>query len=138
MILDRLKIWNKWKKAKDAFEVEEGYIVKATTLIDYIKSDNFKDFQYEVLRSEDFPYKDELFGEHDKFDDISQLEDVFLIQKEFYELTGIYLVFPLAARFAWEQATRADCVWCSFTYDGFDKYLAELINKYEEGQRLDT
>lgn len=114
---------------------EIPFEVKETTLIDYIKSRKFEDFQLDcLLENEDLlPFKDELFGAGDKFDDLFCLKDVFLLQKAFYEHTGVYLVFPIAGKFIYEQATRADCSWCSiYTYEGFDTYLAELINNYEK------
>lgn len=116
------------------------FTIEKTTLLEYIKSPKFRDFQLEmILYNEDIrQYKDELYGEGDKFDEIYQLEDVFLLQKAFYEHTGVYLAFPIAGKFIYDEATRADCSWCSISsYKDFDFYLATLINEYEEEKRKD-
>lgn len=104
-----------------------------TTLLAYIQGTRFDDFQLDlILYNRDFDdFKDELYGSGDKFDSIWQLEEVFKLQQAFYAHTGRYLVFPIAGRFIWEGATDKDCTWCSPTHEGFDTYLAGLINTYE-------
>lgn len=108
--------------------------MKELKLIDYIKSRDFDQIQIEIgfwdSKFEDF--QDEL-GK--SFDGIMELRDIFLIQKEFYDATGVYIIFPIVAKFVHEQATDRDCTWCG-VYDKsqFEPYLLKLIQEYEDNQ----
>lgn len=108
------------------------------TLKEYIKTREFDYFQRDIFSLGEFKeFQDNTYNED--INDLFQLKDVFLFQKYFYESTGVYLVFPIVAKFIHEQATRFDCTWCwnsetSITdsvIKEFEVYLFNLIQSYE-------
>jgi len=110
-------------------------LIDKITLTEFIHTKEFTDFQNDILI--DYHSQFEGFTIGDKLDSIGQLEDVFLLQKAFYEDFNVYLVFPIAAKYIYERATDMDCMWCwnskvdltEQTKENFMKYLLELVIK---------